>query len=107
MLICGLRLLQNHGIISSSVLIWYFLSLLCFKIIFSAELTLISSAFLQIADCLKVNDKCPDALSMLGNLELKNDDWIKAKETLRAARDATEGKDSYATLSLVRMNHDL
>lgn len=38
---------------------------------------------------------------MLGELELKNDDWVKAKETLRAASDATEGKDSYATLSLV------
>jgi len=38
---------------------------------------------------------------MLGELELKNDDWVKAKETLRAASDATDGKDSYATLSLV------
>lgn len=50
---------------------------------------------------MKVNDKCPNALSMLGELELKNDDWVKAKETLRAASDATDGKDSYATLSLV------
>jgi uncharacterized protein HemY len=48
-----------------------------------------------------VNDKCPNALSMLGELELKNDDWVKAKETFRAASDATDGKDSYATLSLV------
>lgn len=38
---------------------------------------------------------------MLGDLELKNDDWVKAKETLRAASEATEGKDSYDTLSLV------
>lgn len=38
---------------------------------------------------------------MLGDLELKNDDWVKAKETFRAANEATEGKDSYATLSLV------
>ena len=38
---------------------------------------------------------------MLGDLELKNDDWVKAKETLRAASDATDGKDSYATLALV------
>jgi len=38
---------------------------------------------------------------MLGELELKNDDWVKAKETLRAASDATDGKDPYATLSLV------
>ena len=48
-----------------------------------------------------MNDKCPNALSMLGELELKNDDWVKAKETFRAASDATDGKDSYATLSLV------
>lgn len=38
---------------------------------------------------------------MLGDLELKIDDWIKAKETLRAAKDATDGKDSYSTLALV------
>lgn len=40
---------------------------------------------------------------MLGELELKNDDWVKAKETFRGASDATDGKDSYATLSLVRI----
>ena len=38
---------------------------------------------------------------MLGSLELKSDDWVKAKDTFRAAGDATDGKDSYATLSLV------
>ena len=59
--------------------------------------------FPQVHDALKVNDKCPNALSMLGELELKNDDWVKAKETFRAASDATDGKDSYATLSLVYM----
>ncbi|KAE9604674.1 putative RNA polymerase-associated protein Ctr9 [Lupinus albus] len=58
-----------------------------------------------VNDSLKVNDKCPNALSMLGELELKNDDWVKAKETLRAASDATEGKDSYATLSLGNWNY--
>ncbi|XP_020207099.1 protein CTR9 homolog isoform X2 [Cajanus cajan] len=58
-----------------------------------------------VNDALKVNDKCPNALSMLGELELKNDDWVKAKETLRAASDATDGKDSYATLSLVLIQH--
>ena len=40
---------------------------------------------------------------MLGDLELKNDDWVKAKETFRAAQDATDGKDSYATLCLVHI----
>lgn len=48
-----------------------------------------------------MNDKCPNALSMLGELELKNDDWVKAKETFRAASEASDGKDSYSTLSLV------
>ncbi|XP_042498406.1 protein CTR9 homolog [Macadamia integrifolia] len=58
-----------------------------------------------IGDALKVDDKCPNALSMLGNLELKSDDWVKAKDTFRAARDATDGKDSYATLSLGNWNY--
>ena len=38
---------------------------------------------------------------MLGELELKNEDWVKAKETFQATSDTTDGKDSYATLSLV------
>ncbi|RVX05411.1 Protein CTR9-like [Vitis vinifera] len=53
-----------------------------------------------VGDALKVNDKGPNSLCMLGDLELKNDDWVKAKETFRSASDATDGKDSYATLSL-------
>ncbi|KAM7513045.1 hypothetical protein LguiB_011920 [Lonicera macranthoides] len=58
-----------------------------------------------IRDALKVDDKCPNALLMLGDLELKNDDWVKAKETFRAAQDATDGKDSYATLCLGNWNY--
>ncbi|KAJ8767463.1 hypothetical protein K2173_017507 [Erythroxylum novogranatense] len=58
-----------------------------------------------VHEALKVNDKCPNALSMLGDLELKNDDWVKAKETFRAASEATDGKDSYATLSLGNWNY--
>ncbi|XP_060191121.1 protein CTR9 homolog [Lycium barbarum] len=58
-----------------------------------------------IIDALKVNEKCPDALLMLGDLELKNDDWVKAKETFRAAKDATDGNDSYATLCLGNWNY--
>lgn len=58
-----------------------------------------------IGNALKVNEKCPNALSMLGNLELKSDDWVKAKDTFRAAGDATDGKDSYATLSLGNWNY--
>ncbi|CAN4084659.1 unnamed protein product [Withania somnifera] len=58
-----------------------------------------------INDALKVNEKCPDALLMLGDLELKHDDWVKAKETFRAAKDATDGSDSYATLCLGNWNY--
>ncbi|PKA61607.1 putative UDP-N-acetylglucosamine--peptide N-acetylglucosaminyltransferase SPINDLY [Apostasia shenzhenica] len=58
-----------------------------------------------IQDALKIDDKYPNALSMLGDIELKSDDWVKAKDTFRAARDATEGKDSYATLSLGNWNY--
>ncbi|KAJ8641267.1 hypothetical protein MRB53_017961 [Persea americana] len=58
-----------------------------------------------IGNALKVNEKCPNALSMLGSLELKSDDWVKAKDTFRAAGDATDGKDSYATLSLGNWNY--
>lgn len=58
-----------------------------------------------INDALRVDDRCSNALSMLGDLELKIDDWIKAKETLRAAKDATDGKDSYSTLALGNWNY--
>ncbi|PKU74043.1 hypothetical protein MA16_Dca011753 [Dendrobium catenatum] len=54
----------------------------------------------MIHEALKIDDKCPNALTMLADLELKSDDWVKAKDTFRAARDATNGKDSYSTLSL-------
>ncbi|CAN6472201.1 unnamed protein product [Victoria cruziana] len=56
-------------------------------------------------EALKVNGKCPNALSLLGNLELKGDDWFKAKDTFRAAREATDGKDSYAAISLGNWNY--
>ncbi|CAN0839355.1 Protein CTR9 homolog [Linum grandiflorum] len=58
-----------------------------------------------VNEALKLNNKCPNALSMLGELELKNDDWVKAKETLRAASDAMDGKDSYSTLALGNWNY--
>lgn len=58
-----------------------------------------------ITDALKVDEKCPNALLMLGDLELKNDDWVKAKDTFKAAKDASDGKDSYATLCLGNWNY--
>ncbi|KAG0488415.1 hypothetical protein HPP92_007226, partial [Vanilla planifolia] len=65
----------------------------------------IQLSIVLIRDALKIDDKCPNALSMLGDLELKIDDWLKAKDTFRAAKDATDGKDSYATLSLGNWNY--
>lgn len=50
-----------------------------------------------------MDDKCQNALLMLGDLELKNDDWVKAKETFRMAKDMADGNDSYASLCLVLM----
>ncbi|CAA0829302.1 Protein CTR9 homolog [Striga hermonthica] len=58
-----------------------------------------------IADALKVDEKCPDALLMLGDLELKNDDWVKAKETFRTAKDCTDAKDNYASVCLGNWNY--
>ncbi|XP_073043941.1 protein CTR9 homolog [Primulina eburnea] len=58
-----------------------------------------------IGDALKADEKGPDALLMLGDLELKNDDWLKAKETFRNAKDATDGKDSYAAVCLGNWNY--
>ena len=48
-----------------------------------------------------MNDKCPSALAILGFLELKNDEWVKAKETFRAASEAADRKDFYASVCLV------
>ncbi|KAK8939936.1 hypothetical protein KSP40_PGU005708 [Platanthera guangdongensis] len=59
----------------------------------------------MIQEALKVDDKFPNALSMLGDIELKSDDWLKAKDTFLAARNATNGKDSYSTLSLGNWNY--
>ncbi|KAL7133247.1 hypothetical protein ABFS83_12G127900 [Erythranthe nasuta] len=58
-----------------------------------------------IGDALKVDEKCPDALLMLGDLELKNDDWVKAKETFVAAKNSTDAKDSYAAVCLGNWNY--
>lgn len=55
----------------------------------------------QVGDALKVDEKNPHALCMLADLELKSDGWVKAKDTIRAAKDATGGKDSYSNLALV------
>uniref|UniRef100_A0A0D6R6J2 Uncharacterized protein n=1 Tax=Araucaria cunninghamii TaxID=56994 RepID=A0A0D6R6J2_ARACU len=58
-----------------------------------------------IGDALKVDPRSSNALSMLGNMELKTDDWLKAKVTFKNAQDVTDGRDSYANLSLGNWNY--
>lgn len=59
-----------------------------------------------ISDALKIDDKYPNALSMLGSLELHSDEtWLTAKERFRDAKDATEGKDAYSFLQLGNWNY--
>ncbi|KAF3326627.1 RNA polymerase-associated protein CTR9 [Carex littledalei] len=58
-----------------------------------------------VGDALKVDEKNPHALCMLADLELKSDGWVKAKDTIRAAKDATSGKDSYSNLALGNWNY--
>uniref|UniRef100_A0ACD5YLF7 Uncharacterized protein n=2 Tax=Avena sativa TaxID=4498 RepID=A0ACD5YLF7_AVESA len=59
-----------------------------------------------IGDALKINSKYPNALSMLGSLELQNDEnWLTAKERFRDAKDATGGKDPYSLLQLGNWNY--
>jgi RNA polymerase-associated protein CTR9 len=56
---------------------------------------------MQIGDALKIDEKNPNALSMLGSLELQCDEtWLTAKEHFRIAKEATKG-DAYSFLQLV------
>ncbi|GAB2276267.1 hypothetical protein Dimus_010998 [Dionaea muscipula] len=59
----------------------------------------------RVDEALRVKEKCPNALSMLGSLELKNDEWVKAKETFRVANEAMGGNDSYASSCLGNWNY--
>ncbi|KAL2945136.1 Protein CTR9-like protein [Bienertia sinuspersici] len=58
-----------------------------------------------VGEALRVNDKCPTSLAILGCLELKNDEWVKAKDTFRAASEAADGKDFYASVCLGNWNY--
>lgn len=58
-----------------------------------------------VGESLKVKEKCPDGLTMLGGLELKNSEWVKAKATFRAASEAAEKNDPYVTLCLGNWNY--
>ncbi|CAM6088195.1 unnamed protein product [Calypogeia fissa] len=57
-----------------------------------------------VSKVLKVIENCADALSVRGSLELKADDWLKAKETYKSIQVA-DGKDNYSTLALGNWNY--
>ncbi|KAG2650481.1 hypothetical protein PVAP13_1NG163900 [Panicum virgatum] len=58
-----------------------------------------------IGDALKIDEKNPNALSMLGSLELQSDEtWLTAKEHFRNAKEATKG-DAYSLLQLGNWNY--
>ncbi|CAI9787594.1 unnamed protein product [Fraxinus pennsylvanica] len=59
-----------------------------------------------IGDALKVDEKCPDALLMLGDLKLKSDYWVRAKDIFLRAKEATDWQDSYATVCLGNWNFE-
>ena len=40
-----------------------------------------------------------NVITMLGNLELKTDDWLKEKEIIKAAQNVLDGKDAYADIN--------
>ncbi|KAL8159069.1 hypothetical protein V2J09_000606 [Rumex salicifolius] len=58
-----------------------------------------------VGESLKVKEKCPNGLTMLGGLELKNSEWVKAKATFRAASEAAEKNDPYVTICLGNWNY--
>lgn len=53
-----------------------------------------------IGEALKVDKTSVNVITMLGNLELKTRIWLQAKETIKTAQNVSDGKDSYADISL-------
>lgn len=58
-----------------------------------------------ISDALSLDQNNVDALSFRGNIELKTDDWLKAKETFKSVQQLTDGKDAYSLLALGNWNY--
>ncbi|MCO5577224.1 hypothetical protein L7F22_031049 [Adiantum nelumboides] len=59
----------------------------------------------MINESLRMEENNVDALSFRGNVELKADDWLKAKETFKAVQQLTDGKDAYSLLALGNWNY--
>lgn len=58
-----------------------------------------------IGEELKVDKTSVNVITMLGNLELKIDDWLKAKETIKTTQNVSDRKDAYADISLGNWNY--
>ncbi|EFJ08114.1 hypothetical protein SELMODRAFT_161156, partial [Selaginella moellendorffii] len=54
---------------------------------------------------LKEDDNDVDILSFRGSLELKADEWLKAKDTLKGIQSVSDGKDSFSNLALGNWNY--
>eukprot|EP00250_Pteridium_aquilinum_P010972 c19754_g1_i1 orf=803-4069(-) len=59
----------------------------------------------MITHAVRLDENNVDALSFRGNVELKADDWLKAKETFKAVQQLTDGKDAYSLLALGNWNY--
>ncbi|RZC73309.1 hypothetical protein C5167_048788 [Papaver somniferum] len=57
---------------------------------------------------LGMKEKCPNALSMLGSLELQNDDWVEANDRFQAAKKASDENDSFnSSIAAVKIDLNL
>ena len=55
-----------------------------------------------IGEALKVDKTSVNVITMLGNLELKIDDWLKEKQTIKTAQNVSDGKDAYVDINSLR-----
>lgn len=65
----------------------------------------ISTSLELVNKALEANDKNVEALSVRGNLEVKTDDWLKAKDTFKSILEIKDGNDNYAMLALGNWNY--
>ncbi|KAG0578736.1 hypothetical protein KC19_4G046400 [Ceratodon purpureus] len=65
----------------------------------------INTSLELVNKALNANDKNVEALSVRGNLEVKTDDWLKAKDTFKGILEIKDGHDNYAMLALGNWNY--
>lgn len=65
----------------------------------------INTSLELVNKALTANDRNVEALSVRGNLEMKTDDWLKAKDTFKSILEIKDGNDNYAMLALGNWNY--